>query len=795
MSPGAVARAVRGGVGARRGVQTIVLALVVLVSTASSVLGLALVVDSHATFDHGFAAQRGAHLVATVDDSRATAAQLSATARLPQVAATAGPFAVANVTGTDSSPGRPSEVLPPLTLAGRTTPGGPVDDITLEAGHWPQRTGQIAIETNTDAFGAGIGDTVTVTSAPGKPRLTVVGLVTSISRSADGWVLPAEIRALRSPGTRDSAQMLYRFHSAGTTAAVSAGTAAVTRALPKGAVTDTQSYLGVRAAQRNEVAVYAPFVIAFAIIGLVMSVLIVANVVSGAVIAGYYRIGILKSIGFTPGQVIAAYTGQVTVPAVAGCLGGVALGNLLSAPLLHKTAGVYRVGRLGVPAWVNLAVPLGMCGLVALAAFLSALRGGRLSATQALSAGRAPRTGRGYLAHRLLGRLALPRPVTIGLAFPFARPARTAATLAAVLLGVTAVTFAAGLVTTLRRAVADLDLTKTEQLQVYYNGPGPRGLKRPGQAQSASAQPSRVVAAALSSLPGTAHYVLEEDNQYVRVSGLVQPIAVTAFDGDARWIGYAMSRGHWYTGPGQVVAPRRLLNTLHATVGDTVTITGLGGRAIPVRIVGEVFDSEHEGLTMLTDWRTLTAADPGLTPDPSNAQYDVGLRAGTDPTAYGRALGAKLGPGYGFSTNQSDGAATAIALAGTLTLLLSIAAGLGVLNTVVLHTRERVHDLGVFKAVGMTPRQTVAMVLCSVAGTGLLAGVLAVPAGIAVHRYVIPAMAGAAGLGVPASLQNVYGAGELAALALAGLAIALAGALLPASWAAQSRTGSALRTE
>jgi putative ABC transport system permease protein len=56
-------------------------------------------------------------------------------------------------------------------------------------------------------------------------------------------------------------------------------------------------------------------------------------------------------------------------------------------------------------------------------------------------------------------------------------------------------------------------------------------------------------------------------------------------------------------------------------------------------------------------------------------------------------------------------------------------------------------------------------------------------------------MAGAAGLGVPASLQNVYGAGELAALALAGLGIALAGALLPAGWAARSRTASALRTE
>ena len=795
MSPGAVARAVRGGIGRRRGVQTIVIALVLVVSTASSVLGLTLIVDSHATFDHAFSAQHGAHVVATVDASRATPAALAATARLPQVSAASGPFAEANVSATDSSPGLPVQSLPPLTLAGRATSGGPVDDVTLENGHWPQRTGQIVVEANTDGFGVGIGDTITVTNAPGKPRLRVVGLATSVSRSADGWVVPAEIPALRAPGTPATAEMLYRFHSAGSPAALSADTAAVTRALPAGAVTDTQSYLNVRAAQKNEVAVYTPFVVAFAIIGLIMSVLIVANVVSGAVIAGYYRIGILKSIGFTPGQVVAAYAGQVIVPAVAGCLGGVALGNLLSASVLHKTADVYGVGQLGVPLWVNVAMPLAMCCLVALAAVLPALRAGRLSATQALAAGRAPRTGRGYLAHRLLGRLALPRPVTIGLASPFARPARMAATLAAVLLGVTAVTFAVGLVTTLNRAVADLNLTKTEQVQVFYNGGGPMPLNRGGQAQRSSAGPLHVIGATLRSQPGTAHYVLEEDGQFVRVSGLVQPIPVTAFLGDAGWTGYAMSSGHWYTGPDQAVVPKRFLTTLHAKVGDTVTITGAGGRTIAVRIVGEVFDQAHNGLTMLTDWRTLTAADPGLTPDSMNAQYDVGLRPGTDPTAYVRAIGPELGSNYGVSINQDNGAETAIALAGTLTLLLSIAAGLGVLNTVVLHIRERVHDLGVLKAVGMTPRQTVAMVLCSVAGIGLLAGVLAVPAGVVVHRYVIPAMAGAAGLGVPASLQNVYGIGELVALVLAGLVIAFAGALLPAGWAAQSRTAAALRAE
>jgi putative ABC transport system permease protein len=38
-----------------------------------------------------------------------------------------------------------------------------------------------------------------------------------------------------------------------------------------GTTTNTQSYLSVRAAQKTQVAVYAPFVVAFAIIGLVMS--------------------------------------------------------------------------------------------------------------------------------------------------------------------------------------------------------------------------------------------------------------------------------------------------------------------------------------------------------------------------------------------------------------------------------------------------------------------------------------------------------------------------------------------
>jgi putative ABC transport system permease protein len=47
-----------------------------------------------------------------------------------------------------------------------------------------------------------------------------------------------------------------------------------------------------------------------------------------------------------------------------------------------------------------------------------------------------------------------------------------------------------------------------------------------------------------------------------------------------------------------------------------------------------------------------------------------------------------------------------------LVVLIAVLAGLGVLNSVLMVTRERVHDLGIFKALGMTPRQTIIMVGC-----------------------------------------------------------------------------------
>ena len=473
-------RAARGGLSGRR-VQAMVIGLVLLVATAASTLALGLLVDSNAPFDHAFAAQHGSEVTAI---TRASSAQLAATTRLAGVTAAAGPFPETTVTATipvSPPPGQsgPSGVMQQaLTVVGRASPGGPVDDLTLTSGHWATQPGQVVLA---DIRGPGeqIGTQITVTGVPGSPRLTIVGFATSITQTAQGWVTPAEIAALRAPGAPDVAQMLYRFSSAGTTAQVNADIATLRAALPHGALLGAQSYLTVKLQDTGSIAPWVPFIVAFGVIGLVMSVLIVANVVSGAVVAGTRRIGVLKSIGFSPGQVVASYVIQVAVPAFVGCVVGVVVGNLLSVPLLSQTAQVYGVGALAVPVWVDVVVPLAMLGLAGAAAVLLALRAGRMSAVQAIATGRAPRPKHGYAAHRVLGRgpwARLPRAVTIGLAGPFARPTRTAITLAAVLFGGIAVTFGVGLGASLNRVYNDLSHSAAEPVQVNIPGvPGQNG--------------------------------------------------------------------------------------------------------------------------------------------------------------------------------------------------------------------------------------------------------------------------------------------------------------------------------
>jgi putative ABC transport system permease protein len=295
--------------------------------------------------------------------------------------------------------------------------------------------------------------------------------------------------------------------------------------------------------------------------------------------------------------------------------------------------------------------------------------------------------------------------------------------------------------------------------------------------------------AMLRALPGTLAVaaVTELD---VHVVGWQQSATIEFYRGDSARLGPRVETGHWPAAAGEVAVSSRFLNQHGLALGDVITLDG-DGRRTPVRVVGVVLVNNAD--TGFAAWQTLTR----LVPDPRAGSYDVQLRPGTDRQAYLKAI-AQGDPGLRPQPPRdttSDQAVVLIGAATLLTVLLGAVAALGVFNTVVLNTRERRRDLGMLKSIGMTPRQVTVMMVTSMGGLGLLGGLIGVPLGVAAHQVIAPAMLRASGSDVFGFVLDVYRAPLLAVLVLAGVAIAVLGALLPARTAGRTPIAEVLHNE
>ncbi|MCX2184125.1 ABC transporter permease [Streptomyces sp. SKN60] len=811
----ALGRVVRAGV-ARRRVQTAVTVLTTLLSVAAAVLAVGLLVVSRQPFDRAFTHQNGAHLTVQFDGTAVTAEQAAATARAKGVTRAAGPFAVASARlyGEGTPPGFEP---PPLTVAGRSTADAPVDRLSLIEGRWAMVPGEIVLEQGSLlpymrpgtilTAGRATNSGLDATDSAGIP-LTVVGIAESVGESADAWVVPAQVTALvEDRAARPDLQMLYRLDRSVTAADIEAGRTAVVAALgrrgtagPAG-VAGAQSYLDVRQAAQENTAAFIPFVTAFAVLGLALSVLVIGIVVSGVVGAATRRSGILKAVGFTPLQIGRAYVAQALLPATAGAVLGVAVANAAAVPVMAELATTYGTAQVLIPVWVDLAVPAGVLLVVAATAYGPALRAARLRTADALRAGGPGRPGgsdglarrAGRRLDRPLGRwlggLPLPRAVSLGLAGIAARPGRSVATGAAVALGALAVTFAVGLGSTLVAVTTDGDPDAAADVTVLSLISSETG---PTPTDAEPADPA-AVAEAIRSLPGSDAFYRTAP-AHVGVAGLKGGALLMGYEGDSSDGGHTMVAGRWFSAPGEAVVPTRFLQATGLSLGETVTLSEQG-RRVRLTLVGEVFDLGGKGLTIRA--QAASVADLRVRFLPS--EFHVLLPPGSDARSYAERLDARLRP-LGAQAAPAEQAHSSVILAmqaliALLTIMLTTVAALGVLDTVVLDTRDRVRDLGILKSLGMTPAQTVARVLTSVGAVGLLAGAVGVPLGVALHRAVMPAMGRAVGSTIPPVDLDVYDAPLLTGLALAGVLIATAGALLPAGWAARTNTARALRTE
>lgn len=765
----------------RRRLQAVVIFIIVALTAGVGTLGVEVLSGANAPFDSSFEQNAGAHALVLFHDTVKDASLLAPTTRLPNVTASAGPWL--------------SSVIPfafgtakaNVRVIGRTDPGGTVDHLNLVVGRWVTQPGEVVLTRSfAEKYGLAVGDRLTAISRSDTPTLTLVGEVVDIDEADASlqtlqyaWVVPQQVAGLLPAGTTPNYLMLYRFRQAVTAADLQHNIDEIAAVLPPKSIAYTLTYLVIKQIFSVNTLVVLGSLLAFAAFALGAVALIIANIVTGAVLASYREIGITKALGFTPGQVVLTFVGQIFLPALAGCIIGVPLGALGSIPILNSS---YQA--LDLPATTLLSpgptmlAAVGMLLVVVLFAALPALRAGLLKPVTAITRGTAPSPQRHSRLSALLQRLRLPRTLSLGAGDAFARPVRGLLTALAVLVAVATLTFAFGVRASFQRLATIPGFFAQPDITIARYGDYPDS----NVMQTLQAQPEtrRIVALSFTS---------------VVVSGVGSPVNARPMRGDSQAEGYLLSDGRWFRGPGEAVGGLAFVQEAHLKVGDSFTAT-LNNHTLRLRLVGIYYDTDSFGRTLRIDWSSYLEMLPNAQPD----QYMVTLNPSADLHAYARRVSATAPDFLGVQARHS-GPPALIAISNAVLLVLAAVLALiavaGVFNTVLLNTRERIQDIATLKALGMTPGQVTSMVVASACVLGLLGGVLGIPAGIWLHRTLLDLTTSSLGDSLPASFYagTFANVAMLPLLALFGMAAALLGAALPARNAAWHSVGEVLRAE
>ena len=761
----------------RRRLQAVLIFVTALLAVGTGTMALTLISQTSDPYQAAFNAQKGAHLQVGFD-GRVDPAAMAGTSALIGATAHGGPYRA-----TDLQFQAGSHKFSLYTF-GRDNPGGDVEQLRITAGRWPAGDSEIALTRSfADLNHIAIGDRLKVVSVPQEPVLTVAAEVVDIDEgSADlssqrAWVLDSAIPGLTPPNDPSSYVMDYRFASDPTSAQLGAAMDRLRASLPPGSVTSSANYLLIRGVFDITNQIVTSVLVAFSVFALAATAAIVANLVTGIVISSYREIGIMKAVGFTPLQVVGVFVLQILVPAAAACVVGIPAGTILSQPLLANSSQALGLAYQATfsPA-LDLLALAGALVIVTLAALLPAFRAGLLKPAVVIANATAPRGQSGRWLRRLATRVRLPRPVVLGIGEAAARPLRAILTLLAIFLGVATVVVALGV----PRSFAAINNSET-----FAGNVDVVITKSPAMADADVMQ-------LINSQPETARVVVESGAN-VTVPGIADPVNSRVFRGDASRLGFLLISGRWLSGPGEVLAQRALLRDANLKVGDSFIGT-IAGTSLNLRVVGEVYDVSNLGHQLFIDSSTLTAAVPDLTP----FAYLVTLKPGANVGAYVRRLAAAQPDLLDVHANNTDIVAPVKIIDGVLLVIAAVIALIavgGIFNTLLLNTRERVRDFATLKALGMSPRQVIGMVAASAGFLALVGGLIAMPAGVALHRVLLDLISNSAGNDTPPATYSVFASWELIAIPLAGVIVAIVAAMVPGRWAARTNVVEVLRAE
>ena len=327
-------------------------------------------------------------------------------------------------------------------------------------------------------------------------------------------------------------------------------------------------------------------------------------------------------------------------------------------------------------------------------------------------------------------------------------PSRTTLTVGALLVGLAMVVAVGDVAQNARRAAnawlidvvpGDEIVTSIVPAAIDADGPGPTLAAVPGVARvtpiatfDAAYQGTRLDAAAIT---GTD---LLADGRLTFVAG-DRTSALTGLDAG-----------------GTVILPRSQAERLGLGIGATMRFTVGAASPAELRVAGIVERTlpGKAGETVLVGWKDATTLFGVHGADSFAVRFAPGAMAGAQPALEEAARELALEPNTLDAVRGAIGDALGqvFGLFDALAVVAVLVAGLGIVNTLTMNVVERVREIGVLRATGMTRSQVWRMIVVEAGVLGVIGAVLGCLAGLGAGAALIALTGGgigATGLEIP----------------------------------------------
>jgi putative ABC transport system permease protein len=682
------------------------------------------------------------------------------------VTAVAGPYtttAATLVQGPVQSPVELRAMTPAMPAVGR---------MLVRAGTWLVRAqpGGVVLEASfAAAVHAAVGARLVIDGLDGSSvRVRVIGIAATSDQGfypeqTPGlvWVLPGLLQRVEPIGGHTEKVVGLRIANP---AATGFTVQQVVAELGSGDVRSVTTWSEVEQSMARGDPLAGLLLALFGLVALGAAVIAIANAAGGRVLLQLEDLATLKTLGFSPGQVM----GVVLAEQAALGLAGVAAGRLLTGPLLQGVPASVLPAVPPLPAsWVAL-IGAGTELAVIMATAVPGWRAGRVRPTAALRAappaGHLSRLARAALLSRL------PLAVVLGARAAFLRRLPAALTAGALAVSMAVITVGLGVAATVddvQQHPADIGLAGALTVS-------------PGQLSPAAARKiidaDRDVAAAYPSV--TVQALLPGETTTITTLGVGT---------SARPYPFHVAQGQLYHRPFQAVASQGLLDVLHARLGQLIEMP-FGGVPVAFKIVGRIIEPEYGGQVLAYGIDTLAAAGAATPP----VSYSLVLRPGVSAAAArARLLAASRGrldvaatadpaSQLGVVRLMLDGLLVILGLIGLTSVLTSSAVGL----------RDHLRDVGVLRAMGITPLQVTMSVVTSTTVLAVIGVAAGTAGGLALSSRLINL--GAQAYGIGAGIARPPSPAATAAAVTVAIAATAATAVLPARRAARVPVAAAL---